>query len=119
MGKKYVLSLSKIAGRDGLKLNPSLTFFPLTPRTEEYLSHSAPVVELTDDDLDAVETGQLVTKVLYRPDPKYEEMIIPGIEVGTTPTISSTELDAGIDPIAEADRRGEIICVLRIGNRQR
>ena len=118
MGKKYVLNLSEITGREGLKLNPSVTFFPLHPITEEFLNHQALTVELTDEDLDAVESGQLVTKVLYRPDPRYEELTIPGLENGT-PTMSSTELDPGVDPVAEADRRGTIFCVLKIGNIRR
>ncbi len=28
----------------------------------------------------------------------------------------STRLDPGVDPIAEADRRGSILAILRIGN---
>src|SRR5690606_33627949 len=31
-------------------------------------------------------------------------------------TLVSTRLDPGVDPIAEADRRGSILAILRIGN---
>ena len=49
--------------------------------------------------------------MIYLPDPKNQELAIAGVE-----TIVSTRLDPGVDPVAEADRRGTIMVVLRLGN---
>jgi hypothetical protein len=52
-----------------------------------------------------------VTKVIYLPDPEFQELALSGVE-----TLVSTRLDPGVDPIAEADRRGAILAILRVGN---
>jgi hypothetical protein len=52
-----------------------------------------------------------VTKVIYLPDPEFQDLALAGVE-----TLVSTRLDPGVDPIAEADRRGSILAILRIGN---
>jgi hypothetical protein len=52
-----------------------------------------------------------VTKVIYLPDPEFQELALAGVE-----TLVSTRLDPGVDPIAEADRRGSIMAIVRIGN---
>jgi hypothetical protein len=61
--------------------------------------------------LDQVLSGNFVTKVIYLPDPEFQELALSGVE-----TLVSTRLDPGVDPIAEADRRGAILAILRIGN---
>ena len=53
-----------------------------------------------------------MTKVIYLPDPEYQELALAGVE-----TLVSTRLDPGVDPIVEADRRGSIMGVLRVGNK--
>ena len=67
--------------------------------------------QLTDEDLDQVDSNNFVTKVIYLPSPAHQELAIAGVE-----TLVSTRLDPGVDPIAEADRRGTIMMVVRIGN---
>ena len=84
---------------------------PVTPRTDAYLAHSPIPVQFTDEDLDQVLAGNFVTKVIYLPDPEFQELALAGVE-----TLVSTRLDPGVDPIAEADRRGSILAILRIGN---
>ena len=75
------------------------------------MAHNAVPVELTEEDLDQVQGGNYVTKVIYLPDPKFQELAIAGVE-----TLVSTRLDPGVDPVAEAHRRGAILAVLRIGS---
>ncbi|NOX53960.1 MAG: hypothetical protein GXP27_05870 [Planctomycetes bacterium] len=110
-GATYRLKLTNIPGREGLVLYPSLQVYPAHPTTDAYLAHNSVPIEITDEDLDQVESNNFVTKVIYLPDPKYQELAIAGVE-----TLVSTRLEPGVDPVAEADRRGTILAVLRMGN---
>jgi hypothetical protein len=112
-GATYRVKLSNIPGpgREGLVLYPTLQVYPAHPTTDAYLAHNSVPLELTDEDLDQVASNNFVTKVIYLPDEKFQEFAIAGVE-----TLVSTRLDPGVDPIAEADRRGTIMVVLRIGN---
>lgn len=107
----YRLKLTNIPGREGLVLYPTLQVYPTHPRTEAYLSHNSVPLQLSDEDLDQVQTNNFVTKVIYLPDPQNQELAIAGVE-----TLVSTRLDPGVDPIVEADRRGTIMLVMRVGN---
>ncbi len=111
-GAIYRLKLSAIPGRPGAELYPTLEIGPPTPRTDAYLAHNAIPVQLTDEDFDQVASGNFVTKVIYLPDPEFQELALAGVE-----TLVSTRLDPGIDPIVEADRRGAIMAVVRVGNK--
>ena len=71
------------------------------PRTAAFLAHNAIPVAFTDEDFDQVLTGNFVTKVIYLPDPEFQQLAVAGVE-----TLVSTRLDPGVDPIVEADRRG-------------
>ena len=51
-----------------------------------------------------------MTKVIYLPDPKYQELAVAGVE-----TLVSTRLEPGVDPILEADKRGTILLIVRLG----
>lgn len=107
----YRLKLTQIPGREGLTLYPTLQVYPAHPQTEAYLAHSCVPVQITDEDLDQIQANNFVTKVIYLPDPQHQELAIAGVE-----TLVSTRLDPGLDPVAEADRRGTILAVLRVGN---
>jgi len=111
-GGIYRLKLTDIPGREGIELYPSLEVAPVTPRTAAYLAHNAIPFQLTDEDLDQVTTGNFVTKVVYLPDAEYQELAVAGVE-----TLVSTRLDPGVDPVIEADRRGSILAIIRIGNK--
>jgi hypothetical protein len=111
-GAIYRLKLTDIPGREGIELYPSLEVAPVTPRTAAYLAHNAIPFQITDEDLDQVTTGNFVTKVVYLPDPDYQELAVAGVE-----TLVSTRLDPGCDPVVEADRRGSILAIIRIGNK--
>jgi hypothetical protein len=110
-GAIYRLKLTNIPDRPGVELYPTLEVAPVTPRTDAYLSHSPIPVQFTDEDLDQVLSGNFVTKVIYLPDPEFQDLAMAGVS-----ELVSTRLDPGVDPIAEADRRGSILAILRIGN---
>jgi len=110
-GAIYRLKLTNLSDREGVELYPTMEIAPVTPRTDAYLAHSPIPIEFTDEDLDQVQSGNFVTKVIYLPDPEFQELALSGVE-----TLVSTRLDPGVDPIAEADRRGSILAILRIGN---
>ena len=111
-GAVYRLKMSGIPGRPGAELYPTLEVGPMMPRTEAFLAHNAIPVQFTEEDFDQVLTGNFVTKVIYLPDPEYQELALAGVE-----TLVSTRLDPGVDPIVEADRRGAILAIVRLGNK--
>ncbi len=111
-GAIYRLKLTNIPGRAGVELYPTLEIGPPTPRTVAYLAHNAIPVQFTEEDFDQVLSGNFVTKVIYLPDPEFQELALAGVE-----TLVSTRLDPGVDPIVEADRRGAILAIVRIGNK--
>jgi len=111
-GAIYRLKLTNIPGRPGAELYPTLEIGPTMPRTAAFLGHNAIPVQFTEEDLDQVHSGNFVTKVIYLPDPEFQELALAGIE-----TLVSTRLDPGVDPIVEADRRGAILAVVRLGNK--
>lgn len=110
-GQAYRLKLTNVPGRDGLVIYPSLEIYPAHPNTEAYLSHNSLPISITVDDLDQVESNNFVTKVIYLPDAKFQDLAIANVE-----ELVSTRLDPGVDPIIEADKMGTIMAVLRMGN---
>jgi len=112
VGGIYRLKLTNIPARPGVELYPTLEIAPPLPRTEAYLAHNAVPVQWTEEDFNQVLSGNFVTKVIYLPDPEYQELALAGVE-----TLVSTRLDPGVDPIVEADRRGAILAIARLGNK--
>ncbi len=108
----YRLKLSNIPNRPGVELYPTLEIGPATPRTDAYLAHNAIPLQFTEEDFDQVQSGNFVTKVIYLPDAEFQELALAGVE-----TLVSTRLDPGLDPIVEADRRGTIMSIIRMGNK--
>ena len=111
-GAIYRLKLTNIPGRPGVELYPTLEVGPPTPRTVAYLAHNAIPAQFTEEDFDQVLSGNFVTKVIYLPDPEFQELALANVE-----TLVSTRLDPGVDPIVEADRRGAILAIVRVGNK--
>lgn len=111
-GALYRLKVSQIPGYEGVELYPTIEVGPALPRTAAYIEHNAIPVQFTQEDIDQVLSGNFVTKVIYLPDAEYQELAIAGVE-----TLVSTRLDPGVDPIVEADRRGSILGIVRIGNK--
>jgi len=111
-GGIYRLKLSNVPGRPGVELYPTIEVAPALPRSDAFLAHNAIPVQFTEEDLDQVLSGNFVTKVIYLPDPAYQQLALAGVE-----TLVSTRLDPGVDPIVEADRRGVILAIVRLGNK--
>ncbi|MBL9082809.1 MAG: hypothetical protein JNK76_13430 [Planctomycetales bacterium] len=111
-GALYRLKLTDLPGRPGVELYPTIEIAPAVHRTEAYLSHNAIPVQFTEEDLDQVLSGNFVTKVIFLPDPEFQELAVAGVQ-----ELVSTRLDPGQDPIVEADRQGAIMAIIRIGNK--
>ena len=110
--KEYRLKLSNIPQRAGIDIFPVIHVAGVTKSTKAFLDHNAVAIEITEEDLEQAISGHLVTKVVYLPDPEFSTTAVAGIE-----TLVTSRLDPGVDPVTEADRRGAILAVLRIGNR--
>jgi hypothetical protein len=108
----YRLKLSDIPSRPGVELYPTLEVGPALPRTDAFLAHNAIPVQFTEEDFDQVQSGNFVTKVIYLPDPEYQELAVAGVG-----TLVSTRLEPGVDPIVEADRQGAIMAIVRLGDK--
>lgn len=112
-GKVYRLKLDNIPNRSDLVLYPTIEINPIIPRTRAYLDHNAIPVRFTDNDFDQVQQGNFVTKVIFLPAPEFQNIAV----AGGVDTIVNTQLPAGADPIAEAQNRGAILAVIRMGNK--
>ena len=111
-GAIYRLKLTHIPGQEGVELYPTLEVAPTTPRSEAFLAHNYIPFQLTNEDFAQVLSGNFVTKVIYLPDAEHQELALAGVE-----TLVSTRLDPGVDPIVEADRKGTILAIIRLGNK--
>jgi hypothetical protein len=111
-GGLYRLKVTNILNREGVELYPTLELAFANPRSGAYLAHNSIPIQFTQEDFDQVLTGNFVTKVIYLPDPEFQGPALAGID-----TIVSTRLDPGIDPIVEADRRGSILAIIRLGDK--
>lgn len=111
-GGLYRIKLTNIPAREGVELYPTVELAYGNPRTGAYLAHNSIPIQFTEEDFDQVLTGNFVTKVIYLPDPDFQGPALAGID-----TLVSTRLDPGIDPIVEADRRGSILAIIRLGDK--
>ena len=111
-GGIYRLKLTNIQGREGVELYPTVEVANGNPRTAAYLAHNAIPVQFTTDDFEQVLSGNFVTKVIYLPDPDFQGDALVGVDV-----LVSNRLEPGLDPIVEADRRGSILAIVRMGNK--
>ena len=57
-------------------------------------------------------SGNFVTKVIYLPNPEFQDNTMPGVA-----TLVNAQLQPEVDPIIEASKRGSILAVIRMGNR--
>jgi hypothetical protein len=110
-GGIYRLKLSNIPKRANLELYPTIEVVPQNPKTSTFLAHSAIPVSFTDDDFEQVTSGNFVIKVVYLPDPAFQELA-----TGLPDEVVSTKLEPGVDPIQEAQRRGSVLMIVRMGN---
>jgi len=110
-GGIYRLKLSNIPNFPSLDLYPTLEVVPGNLKTAAFLAHSAVPLSFTEEDFAQVVAGNFVVKVIYLPDPQYQEL------AATAPgEIVSTALAPGVDPVAEAATHGSILLIVRLGN---
>jgi hypothetical protein len=110
-GATYRLKFANIPRRQGMTIYPSLHVYPAHPTTQAFLSHNTIPIRITPEDLNQIATNNFVTKVIYLPDPKHQDLAVANVE-----ELVSTRLGPGLDPVHEADRMGTIMVVLRMGN---
>ena len=82
-GSIFRLKVSNIEGqgREGVELYPTLEIGPTTPRTAAFLAHNAIPIQFTEEDFDQVLTGNMVTKVIYLPDPEFQELALANVRI--------------------------------------
>jgi hypothetical protein len=107
----YRLKLSDIPGRPGLELYPTIEVVPANAKTVAFLAHSAVPLNFTEEDFAQVTAGNYVVKVIYLPDPQFQDLATTGPE-----EIISSRLEPGVDPVAQACARGSILLIVRLGN---
>jgi hypothetical protein len=111
-GAIYRLKLSHLPNRPNIvALYPTLEVAPATNKTAAFLAHSAVPIIFTDEDFDQVAAGNYLVKVVYLPDPQFQDVAVAGPD-----EVVSTRLEPGVDPVAEARRRGTVLLVIRMGN---
>ena len=111
-GAIYRLKLTRISTRPNIAaLYPTLEVAPATNKTVAFLAHSSVPVIFTEEDFDQVVAGNYLVKVVYLPDPQFQDVATAGPD-----EIVSTRLDPGVNPVAEAQRRGSVLLIIRMGN---
>jgi hypothetical protein len=107
----YRLKLSDIPNRPGVDLYPTLEVPPANYKTSTFLAHSSVPLSFTEEDFEQVAAGNFVVKVIYLPDPQFQDLASTGPD-----EVVSSRLEAGADPILEAKRRGSVLAIVRLGN---
>ncbi len=111
--RSYRLKLTNIPDYPEMVLYPTLTINAVSPRTKAYLDHNALPVEISLQDIQNVQNGNFVTKVVFLPSQQYQNLAL----AGGTSTVVSTQLPPGANPIVEAQNRGAVLAVVQIGNK--
>ena len=107
----YRLKLSAIPNRPGVDLYPTLEVPPGNYKTSTFLAHSSVPLSFTEEDFEQVAAGNFVVKVVYLPDPQFQDLAATGPD-----EVVSSRLEPGADPILEAKRRGSVLAIVRLGN---
>jgi hypothetical protein len=110
-GAIYRLKLTDVPNREGIPYFPTLEVVPTNIKTAGFLAHSSVPVSFTAEDFEQVAAGNYLVKVIYLPDPQFQDLAATGPN-----EVVSSRLEPGVDPIAEACRRGSILLVVRLGN---
>jgi hypothetical protein len=112
-GQVYRLRLTQVLpNHPGKSFYPTLEISPANPKTLTFLAHASVPLTFTNEDFDQAVAGNLVVKVIYLPDRENQDFVtVAGAE-----ELVSTRLEPGADPVAEAQRRGTILLIVRLGN---
>lgn len=109
-GETHFFTLSEIqTSYPGVSLPGSIELKKVIEQAEAYLHHNVVPVQFTEEDIEHCISKNSVIKVIYVPNPTQA-----GEAFGTPEVIVSTRLDPGLDPIAEAERRGTVMAVIRL-----
>jgi hypothetical protein len=111
-GGVYRLKISSVPNHLDKVYYPTLEVLPGSPKTMTYLAHSSVPITFTDEDFAQVNSGNFLVKVVYLPDPNNQDL---ATIVGPNELVS-TRLEPGLDPIVEAQKRGTILLIVRMGN---
>jgi hypothetical protein len=111
-GGVYRLRLSSIVNRLEKVYYPTIEIIPAQETTATYLAHSSVPVTFTDEDFEQVDSGNFLVKVVYLPNLANQDLAT----VAGPNELISTRLEPGVDPIVEAQRRGTILMIVRLGN---
>jgi hypothetical protein len=84
---------------------------PCNAKTATFLAHSAVPIKFTEEDFEQVAVGNFIVKVIYLPDPQFQDLAAVGPD-----EVVSSRLEPGVDPLVEAKRRGSILAVVRLGD---
>jgi hypothetical protein len=109
-GTTYLLRLKDMKNHPGLEVYAALAVAASDYKTEAFLAHSSVPIAFTEEEFKQVTQGKEIVKVIYLPDPQYQELTGSGTE-----EISSIDLEPGVDPIQKAQRRGSILLVIYMG----
>lgn len=111
-GGVYRLKVSSVPNHLDKVYYPTLEVLPGSPKTMTYLAHSSVPITFTNEDFEQVNSGNFLVKVVYLPDPNNQDL---ATIVGPNELVS-TRLEPGLDPIIEAQKRGTILLIVRMGN---
>jgi hypothetical protein len=112
-GQVYRLRLTQILpDHPGKSFYPTLEVAQANPKTLTFLAHSSVPLGFTARDFQQAVAGNLVVKVLYLPDRDNQAFT----SVAGAEEVVTTDLEPGADPVAEAQRRGTILAIIRLGN---
>lgn len=99
----------KLPQYPGAELLMTLEIKPRTPETKPFLHDKDIPITFSEDDIPDVLAGKLAINVVYLPDEEAKKKMLVAVE-----TLTSLRIDAETDPIAEADRRGAILAIVRL-----
>jgi hypothetical protein len=110
-GMVFRLTLSDIPDQPGLERYPTLEIPAIPTKAESFVSHATVPIHFTDADFDRVNDGGAVTKVVYLARSE------AGAEAtGQEPVTLVSYDDPRLDVVREAQRRGVILAIVRMGN---
>jgi S1-C subfamily serine protease len=105
---QYYLRLLKAPVFPDVPVFGLLEIDPVTSVADEFLRHNKIPLTITDEDIKQVSSANVLIKVAYLAEPS-EKRSRREVEM-----LVSSRLDPGTNPIEEANRRGEILAVLRL-----
>jgi hypothetical protein len=111
-GGVYRLKISSVPNHLDKIYYPTLEVIPGSPKTMTYLAHSSVPITFTNEDFEQVNSGNFLVKVVYLPDPNNQDLAT----IAGPNELVSTRLEPGLDPIVEAQKRGSILLIVRMGN---